>query len=209
MRIWNHLDDFVMYTQADEIKELEWVSKLMDDSEFFVSYPLTRPDPVLKSSKSSKPEPKSRLYRPSFPSKTRTKRTRPAAGRVWSLACPILHDSSDSSSSSSSTEYLNKPKKKSPVQTGGGLFQRRCSHCQTQKTPQWRAGPNGPKTLCNACGVRFKSGRLFPEYRPACSPTFSREVHSNSHRKVLEMRKKKEVVTTPETPGPVQMVESY
>ncbi|KAJ7554665.1 hypothetical protein O6H91_05G003000 [Diphasiastrum complanatum] len=65
---------------------------------------------------------------------------------------------------------------------------RRCTHCLTQKTPQWRAGPRGPKTLCNACGVRFKSGRLFPEYRPAGSPTFLPHKHSNSHRKVLEMR---------------------
>jgi hypothetical protein len=24
-----------------------------------------------------------------------------------------------------------------------------------QTTPVWRAGPAGPKTLCNACGVRF------------------------------------------------------
>ncbi|KAK3410395.1 hypothetical protein EUGRSUZ_J02392 [Eucalyptus grandis] len=73
---------------------------------------------------------------------------------------------------------------------------RRCSHCGVQKTPQWRAGPNGAKTLCNACGVRFKSGRLYPEYRPACSPTFSSELHSNHHRKVLEMRRKKESMTT-------------
>ncbi|KQJ83828.1 GATA transcription factor 5 [Brachypodium distachyon] len=69
---------------------------------------------------------------------------------------------------------------------------RRCSHCGVQKTPQWRAGPEGAKTLCNACGVRYKSGRLLPEYRPACSPTFESTIHSNSHRKVLEMRRKKE-----------------
>nr|GMD54437.1 GATA transcription factor 1-like [Ipomoea batatas] len=68
---------------------------------------------------------------------------------------------------------------------------RRCQHCRVDKTPQWRAGPMGPKTLCNACGVRYKSGRLLPEYRPANSPTFSAAVHSNSHRKVLEMRRKK------------------
>lgn len=66
---------------------------------------------------------------------------------------------------------------------------RRCSHCQTQRTPQWRAGPLGPKTLCNACGVRYKSGRLLPEYRPAKSPSFVTHLHSNSHKKVLEMRK--------------------
>ncbi|OAY55440.1 hypothetical protein MANES_03G154500v8 [Manihot esculenta] len=68
---------------------------------------------------------------------------------------------------------------------------RKCQHCGAEKTPQWRAGPLGPKTLCNACGVRYKSGRLVPEYRPASSPTFRSELHSNSHRKVMEMRKQK------------------
>lgn len=65
---------------------------------------------------------------------------------------------------------------------------RRCTHCLAQRTPQWRAGPLGPKTLCNACGVRYKSGRLLPEYRPAKSPTFVSYKHSNSHKKVMEMR---------------------
>jgi hypothetical protein len=27
--------------------------------------------------------------------------------------------------------------------------------CCPQSTPVWRAGPSGPKTLCNACGVRY------------------------------------------------------
>lgn len=67
---------------------------------------------------------------------------------------------------------------------------RKCLHCEITKTPQWRAGPMGPKTLCNACGVRYKSGRLYPEYRPAASPTFVPALHSNSHKKVLEMRNK-------------------
>jgi hypothetical protein len=30
-----------------------------------------------------------------------------------------------------------------------------CSQCGTQIPPAWRAGPQGPKTLCNACGVRW------------------------------------------------------
>lgn len=63
-----------------------------------------------------------------------------------------------------------------------------CTHCMSSKTPQWRTGPLGPKTLCNACGVRFKSGRLLPEYRPANSPTFVSHIHSNSHKKVLQLR---------------------
>ena len=74
---------------------------------------------------------------------------------------------------------------------------RRCLHCETDKTPQWRTGPMGPKTLCNACGVRYKSGRLVPEYRPAASPTFVMSKHSNSHRKVLELRCQKEVQHQP------------
>ena len=74
---------------------------------------------------------------------------------------------------------------------------RKCMHCEITKTPQWRAGPMGPKTLCNACGVRYKSGRLFPEYRPAASPTFVPSLHSNSHKKVVEMRAKAgEKITT-------------
>ncbi|XP_073225502.1 GATA transcription factor 11-like [Cicer arietinum] len=67
---------------------------------------------------------------------------------------------------------------------------RKCMHCEVTETPQWREGPKGPKTLCNACGVRYRSGRLFPEYRPAASPTFEASSHSNSHKKVLEMRNK-------------------
>ncbi|XP_062231915.1 GATA transcription factor 12-like [Phragmites australis] len=77
---------------------------------------------------------------------------------------------------------------------------RRCLHCETDKTPQWRTGPMGPKTLCNACGVRYKSGRLVPEYRPAASPTFVVSKHSNSHRKVLELRRQKEMQVLPHHP---------
>ncbi|WVZ91416.1 hypothetical protein U9M48_037592 [Paspalum notatum var. saurae] len=66
--------------------------------------------------------------------------------------------------------------------------EKRCTHCMSSKTPQWRTGPLGPKSLCNACGVRFKSGRLLPEYRPANSPTFVSYMHSNSHKKVMQLR---------------------
>lgn len=159
------------------------------------------------------------------PVKPRTKRSR-TAGRTWCFPSPTVSGDSSSPTSSSygsspfpSVLFMNpvqdgdlfysvekpplkKPKKNLSAETGSG---RRCTHCQVQKTPQWRAGPLGPKTLCNACGVRYKSGRLFPEYRPACSPTFSQEVHSNSHRKVLEMRRKKETGEVIE-PGLASMV---
>ena len=31
-----------------------------------------------------------------------------------------------------------------------------CTTCGATKTPMWRNGPNGQKTLCNACGVRLQ-----------------------------------------------------
>lgn len=35
-----------------------------------------------------------------------------------------------------------------------------CENCQKTNTPMWRAGPSGPKSLCNACGLRWKKGVL-------------------------------------------------
>lgn len=31
-----------------------------------------------------------------------------------------------------------------------------CADCGTTKTPLWRGGPAGPKSLCNACGIRSR-----------------------------------------------------
>ncbi|ORZ16526.1 hypothetical protein BCR42DRAFT_491553 [Absidia repens] len=31
----------------------------------------------------------------------------------------------------------------------------RCSDCGSTNSPEWRKGPMGPKTLCNACGLRW------------------------------------------------------
>ncbi|KAL4943380.1 hypothetical protein BDV06DRAFT_190111 [Aspergillus oleicola] len=30
-----------------------------------------------------------------------------------------------------------------------------CADCGTSDSPEWRKGPDGPKTLCNACGLRW------------------------------------------------------
>jgi len=46
------------------------------------------------------------------------------------------------------------------VMANGKRQRRGCLHCGTVKTPQWRMGPEGKKTLCNACGVRFMKGIL-------------------------------------------------
>uniref|UniRef100_A0A7N0ZRJ1 GATA transcription factor n=1 Tax=Kalanchoe fedtschenkoi TaxID=63787 RepID=A0A7N0ZRJ1_KALFE len=199
----------------DDLADLEWVSRFVDDTmpEFPPLYNSRKDKSGVSGRKSSGvgslpvqlKQPR-QIEPLTIPAKPRTKRRR--IGRVWSLNSSAASESSTASSSISSSSIISIPlqfgfrkplakKQKTnsePVQPGDSTG-RRCSHCQVQKTPQWRAGPEGAKTLCNACGVRFKSGRLYPEYRPACSPTFRSDVHSNSHRKVLEMRKKKEVGT--------------
>jgi GATA zinc finger len=134
------------------------------------------------------------------PSKARSKRSRCSGPSSWKSSHILSLSSSEPTDSNSANPILvKKPikqlKKKDAsvftlAQPSGG---RRCLHCETDKTPQWRTGPMGPKTLCNACGVRYKSGRLVPEYRPAASPTFVVSRHSNSHRKVLELRRQKEM----------------
>ncbi|PWN31353.1 uncharacterized protein FA14DRAFT_114215, partial [Meira miltonrushii] len=30
-----------------------------------------------------------------------------------------------------------------------------CDCCGVRDTPEWRRGPNGARTLCNACGLYF------------------------------------------------------
>lgn len=32
---------------------------------------------------------------------------------------------------------------------------RYCLECLTKSTPEWRSGPQGSATLCNACGLRY------------------------------------------------------
>ncbi|KAL9435592.1 hypothetical protein AB3S75_021795 [Citrus x aurantiifolia] len=31
-----------------------------------------------------------------------------------------------------------------------------CTDCRTTRTPLWRGGPAGPRSLCNACGIRYR-----------------------------------------------------
>ncbi|KAK9274048.1 hypothetical protein L1049_018862 [Liquidambar formosana] len=171
----------------DDVAELEWLSKFVDDS--FTDFPANE----IAGSVSFRPD-------TSFPGRNRSKRSRALSEiKNWNTSSPES-DISAIGKSKKNAIRLNAKKNMyesssaSSVITGesssGGV--RRCTHCASQKTPQWRTGPLGPKTLCNACGVRYKSGRLVPEYRPAASPTFVLTQHSNSHRKVMELRRQKE-----------------
>lgn len=174
------------------------------------------PVSVLENSSSSSAEnPASLNTKLSIPVKrTRSKRRRPSASYLQSTfrfissvtASGESHATVESESESCLAEKSSKKKQKKKrnltLLSGSGETKkslpdqsvptRKCMHCEVTKTPQWREGPMGPKTLCNACGVRYRSGRLLPEYRPAASPTFVPSLHSNSHKKVIEMRKKTE-----------------
>ncbi|KAG7545300.1 Zinc finger GATA-type [Arabidopsis suecica] len=193
----------------DDIAELEWLSNFVEESfsgevqdKLHLLSGLKHPQTTgstLTHLIKSEPEPDFDQFididesNVAVPAKARSKRSRSAAS-TWASRLLSLADSDET----------NPKKKQRRVkeqdfaadmdvdcgETGGG---RRCLHCATEKTPQWRTGPMGPKTLCNACGVRYKSGRLVPEYRPASSPTFVMARHSNSHRKVMELRRQKEM----------------
>ncbi|GFQ00227.1 gata transcription factor 9 [Phtheirospermum japonicum] len=173
----------------DDLAELEWLSNFVEESfstDDLHFIPNTIAAAAAKSvatdtsssaiTTHSPPPPPIFPTDVSVPGKARSKRSR-AAPCDWSSRLLVLSPQTAPSA------------KREPTETPG----RRCLHCASEKTPQWRTGPMGPKTLCNACGVRYKSGRLVPEYRPAASPTFISARHSNSHRKVLELRRQKEL----------------
>ncbi|KEH22382.1 GATA transcription factor 3 [Medicago truncatula] len=65
------------------------------------------------------------------------------------------------------------------------IGERSCSHCETKETTQWREGPLGKNSLCNACGLRYKLNGLVKGYRPKASPAFDIRNHSNLHKKVM------------------------
>ena len=80
------------------------------------------------------------------------------------------HTKRSKAPTTASTSSLEIEKSKPKSKTGGdcgsseaeGKIRRRM-HYSSEKTPQWRVGPMGPKMLCDASGVRYKSDQLVPE----------------------------------------------
>ncbi|CAN0858739.1 GATA transcription factor 9 [Linum grandiflorum] len=186
----------------DDMAELEWLSNFVDDTSYSTDQTLQTNLHMLSGSKPESSssdthfEPMGRnnannnsMFQADtpLPGKARSKRSRIAPGN-WTTR--LLHLTPSIKGASKKKQQGPNPYQNG---SGSGSTVRRCLHCGSDKTPQWRTGPMGPKTLCNACGVRYKSGRLVAEYRPAASPTFVPAKHSNSHRKVLELRRHKEM----------------
>ena len=57
--------------------------------------------------------------------------------------------------------YLSKGSDKQKVRKPRTKFQYmkkqriKCNHCESVETPEWRRGPDGSRTLCNACGLFY------------------------------------------------------
>ncbi|KAK9165515.1 hypothetical protein Scep_000706 [Stephania cephalantha] len=74
------------------------------------------------------------------------KRSSCSSSSSTSSSCSSLKSRGSGTSSSTVLNNLN----------GDPLLARRCANCDTTSTPLWRNGPRGPKSLCNACGIRYK-----------------------------------------------------
>ncbi|KAL7257642.1 hypothetical protein ACSBR1_003870 [Camellia fascicularis] len=51
---------------------------------------------------------------------------------------------------------MNLSQKESTSEEVNDEMKKCCADCKTTKTPLWRGGPAGPKSLCNACGIRYR-----------------------------------------------------
>ncbi|KAJ3018484.1 hypothetical protein HKX48_002860 [Thoreauomyces humboldtii] len=67
---------------------------------------------------------------------------------------------------------LSSPLKESPLEDVDHDT-KLCEHCATNETPMWRRGPSGCATLCNKCGVKWRSGRLTDETKAPASGSTS------------------------------------
>ncbi|KAI7978870.1 GATA transcription factor 11 [Camellia lanceoleosa] len=147
------------------------------------------PVSVLESSSSCSVEKNvSFSFKPYIPARTRTKRSRSSTINPWVVMTPPISSTSKRShhllaqsndfpesnlpnmNSNPVKRKLKKKKKLSQLsranEIDGTSSQRpiatkRCTHCDVSKTPQWREGPMGPKTLCSMW-VRYRSDVSFP-----------------------------------------------
>lgn len=57
------------------------------------------------------------------------------------------------------TNMINKNHQNGNSSSSEESHKKTCADCGTTKTPLWRGGPAGPKSLCNACGIRSRKKR--------------------------------------------------
>ncbi|SCU99570.1 LANO_0F02388g1_1 [Lachancea nothofagi CBS 11611] len=58
-----------------------------------------------------------------------------------------------------------------------------CAHCLSTKTPEWRKGPYGKRSLCNACGLFYKKlVRKFDDAQAALIMKYRKRVSSKDRK---------------------------
>lgn len=86
-----------------------------------------------------------------------------------------------------------KPRSNSTSTTGNGLS-KQCLYCGSKSTPMWRRGPQGAGTLCNACGVKWKHGKILcgSDAPPVLPHTASNQIKVEKKKRKYGNANKKE-----------------
>ncbi|CAN8260231.1 unnamed protein product [Cochlearia groenlandica] len=63
-----------------------------------------------------------------------------------------------------------------------------CAICGTSKTPLWRSGPDGPKSLCNACGIRNKKKKRRTVIRNRSGDDSEKKEHRGRNRMMQRLK---------------------
>jgi len=107
-----------------------------------------------------------------------------------------------------SSVQSSSPDTKSQNQTSGVLRRRsmyrpsrrmdlKCEFCGRSESPEWRRGPSGPNSLCNACGIKYNKRRK----TSASSADSSKEAKSNENAPSLTEERSKQNESTTDTNG--------
>lgn len=78
-------------------------------------------------------------------------------------------------------EEKAKPQGKNHTPNSGSI--KKCLYCGSKSTPMWRRGPQGAGTLCNACGVKWKHGKILNGADSAPQTTTRRGSKAEKKRK--------------------------
>ncbi|KAJ7578387.1 white collar 2 type of transcription factor [Mycena floridula] len=106
-----------------------------------------------------------------YPQRTNQFNSAPFTFGTDATATPSLGNPFISSPTlSNSDEDEETRKKKKLKKSGSGVEQYVCVTCGRTDSPEWRKGPSGPKTLCNACGLRWAKQTRKPNGEVGQSP---------------------------------------
>ncbi|KAG0365711.1 hypothetical protein BC939DRAFT_498241 [Gamsiella multidivaricata] len=67
-----------------------------------------------------------------------------------------------------------------PNNPSGSPHQKQCAYCGSVSTPMWRRGPDGSHNLCNACGVKWRHGKIFIDVQNPTAPSAATAKTSSS-----------------------------